>query len=166
MKLPCLALAILVLPLAASADEIWPGPDALAEASYPHAATKVIALGKGATITAKFELTEKGNGGLTIPGWGLRVYDAQRDGLTFRNYLLTCEWRDTNADGYLDLVVSGTAQYWSEKGDRLEIEKAITAVFTYDAATRTFQKVQCPTEIFSWENRKNASDSPTSSPAK
>ena len=162
MKLPLLALAILSLPLAAAADEIWPGPDALPEASFPHAATKVIALGKGATITAKFELTEKGNGGLTIPGWGLRVYDAQRDGVTFRNYLLTCEWKDTNADGYLDLVVSGTAQYWSEKGDRLEVEKAITAVFTYDAAAKAFVKVQCPTEIFSWVNRGNASDRPSS----
>jgi hypothetical protein len=166
MKFPALVLTLLAFPLAAFADETWPDAAALPEASYPHAATKVIALGKDATITAKFELTEKGNGGLTIPGWGLRVYDAQRDGVTFRNYLLNCEWRDTNADGYLDLVVSGTAQYWSEKGDRLEIEKPITAVFTYDPATKAFVKVQCPTEIFSWENRKNASDSPTSPPAK
>jgi hypothetical protein len=166
MKLPAFFLILLALPLAAFADETWPDAAALPEASYPQAATKVIALGKGVSITAKFELTEKGNGGLTIPGWGLRVYDAQRDGVTFRNYLLACEWRDTNADGYLDLVVSGTAQYWSEKGDRLEVEKPITAVFTYDAATKAFVKVQCPTEIFSWENRKNASDSPISSSAK
>ena len=166
MKLPLLALALLTLPLAAIADEIWPDAAALPEASFPHAATKVIALGKGVSITAKFELTEKGNGGLTIPGFGVRVYDAQRDGITFRNYLLTCEWKDTNADGYLDLVVSGTAQYWSEKGDRLEIEKTITAVFTYDAAAKAFVKVECPPEILTWNNRGTATGSPTSSPAK
>lgn len=162
MKFFQLGLAFITLSVFAFAENIWPDPAALADASFPHAATKVIALGKGVTITAKFELTEKGNGGLTIPGWGLRVYDAQRDGVTFRNYLLTCEWKDTNADGYLDLVVSGTAQYWSEKGDHLEGEKPITAVFTYNAATKAFTKVQCPTEIFSWVNRGNASDSPSS----
>ena len=159
-------LALIALPLAASADETWPDAAALPEASFPHAATKVIALGHGVSITAKFELTEKGNGGLTIPGFGVRVYDAQRDGITFRNYLLNCEWKDTNADGYLDLVVSGTAQYWNEKGDRLEIEKAITAVFTYDATTKAFTKVQCPPEILTWNNRGTATASLTSSPAK
>ena len=166
MKLPLFALELLALPPAVSAQEIWPDAAALPQASFPHAATKVIALGKGVSIEAKFELTEKGNGGLTIPGFGIRVYDAQRDGITFRNYLLTCEWRDTNADGYLDLVVSGTAQYWSEKGDRLEVEKPLTAVFTYDAATKAFAKVQCPTEILTWTNRATATGSPTSAPAK
>jgi hypothetical protein len=166
MKLRLLFSLLLALPLAATADEIWPDAAALPEASFPRAATKVIAIGKGVTINAKFELTEKGNGGLTIPGWGVRVYDAQRDGITFRNYLLSCEWKDTNADGYLDLVVSGTAQYWSEKGDRLEIEKAVTAVFTYDATTKAFSKVQAPSEILTWTNRATATGSPTPSPAK
>ncbi len=166
MKLPLLALALLTLPLAVRADEIWPDAAALPEASYPHAATKTIAIGKGVTITAKFELTEKGNGGLTIPRLGIRVYDAQRDGVTYRNYLLNCEWKDTNADGYLDLVVSGIAQFWNRGSDQLADEKSITAVFTYSPATKDFEIVKCPPEIYTWENRKTASASPTSSSAK
>ncbi len=162
MKL--LVLALLAFPLAASADEIWPAAAALPEASFPHAATKEIAIGKGVTITAKFELTEKGNGGLTIPGLGIRVYDAYRDGSTYRDYLLTCEWKDTNADGYLDLVVSGIVQYWDE--DRLKRELPVTGVFTYQAATKDFDIVKCPPEIYTWENRKVATVRPTPSPEK
>jgi len=151
----------MVLRACAGADElVWPDPAALAEASHPNVATKQIDLGKDVSINAQFELTEKGNGGLTIPGYGLRVYDAERDGVTYKDYLLRCEWRDTNADGYLDLVASGTAQFWSKAGDRVEIEKTITAVFSYDPATRAFVMVQCPPEVFLWRNRATAVATP------
>lgn len=163
MNLPRLALAFLSLSLAAFADETWPEPATLPGASFPHAATREIALGHGVTVTAKFELTEKGNGGLTIPGFGIRVYDASRDDVTYRGYLLRCEWKDTNADGYLDLVVSGTAQIWSEQGDRVEIEKDITGVFTYSPAKQAFTLVQCSPEIYHWENRATASARPSTS---
>jgi hypothetical protein len=153
MKLRLLASLLFALPLAAAADEFWPDAAALPEASYPHAATKVIAIGKGVTINAKFELTEKGNGGLTIPGWGIRVYDAERDGITYRNYLLNCEWKDTNADGYLDLVVSGFAQVWNRGSDQLADERSIIAVFTYSAEKKAFTLVQCSPEIYRWENK-------------
>lgn len=158
-----------LLALAGSADEIWPDAAALPAASYPNAAIREIDLGKGVTATAKFELTEKGNGGLTLPGYGLRVYDAHRDGVTFKGYLLRCEWKDMNGDGYLDLVVSGTAQFWSEKDGRLEIEKPISTVLQYDPAKKSFSLLNGTPEIFAWSNRETVSGRPNSgesSPAK
>ena len=157
MKLPHLALAFLALTLAASADEIWPDAATLPAASYPHVASHTVDLGKGSSVTARFELTEKGNGGLTVPGYGLRVYDASRDGVTFKGYLLRCEWKDMNGDGYLDLVVSGIAQYWNEKDGHLDLEKPISAVLHYVPAQKNFTLMSGSPEIYVWPNREAAS---------
>jgi len=154
MKISRLLPLFPLLALAASADEIWPDAAALPAASYPKAAIREIDLGKGVTATAKFEITEKGNGGLVVPGYGLRVYDARRDGVTFKGYLLRCEWKDMNGDGYLDLVASGVAQFWSEKDGRLEVEKDISAVLQYDPAKEAFDQVKGTPEIFAWANRE------------
>lgn len=162
MKLARLALLLPLFALVASADEIWPDAAALPAASAPKTATRDIEIGKGLVASAKFSITEKGNGGLEVPGLGLRVYDAQRDGVTFSGYLLRCEWKDVNGDGYLDLVVSGTAQYWRENGS-LEIEKPITAVAHFDPARRLFTLVKTTPEIFSWQNRSTATARPGAS---
>lgn len=161
MKLLRLIVAPAFLALAASATEIWPDAAALPAASFPRAATREIDLGKGVTVTAKFELTEKGNGGLTVPGYGLRVYDAHRDGVTFKGYLLQCEWKDMNGDGYVDLAVSGIAQFWSEKDGRLEIEKPISSVLQYDPVKKGFSLVKSTPEIFSWATHETATTRPT-----
>jgi len=169
MKFLRLSALLPLLALSASASEIWPDAVALSAASFPNVARRDIDLGKGATVTAKFELTEKGNGGLTLPGYGLRVYDAHRDGVTFKAYLLRCEWKDMNADGYLDLVVSGTAQFWSERDGRFEIEKAISAVLQYEPAKKSFDLVKGTPEIFAWTIRETATGRPSpdeTSPAK
>ena len=161
MKSLRLFFALPVLALAASAIEVWPDAAALPAASFPRSATREIDLGKGVTAIAKLELTEKGNGGLTVPGCGLRVYDAHRDGVTFKGYLLQCEWKDMNGDGYLDLAVSGIAQFWSEKDGRLEIEKPISTVLQYDPAKRSFNLLNGTPEIFSWTNHETATTRPT-----
>lgn len=150
------------LVLAASAAEIWPDAAALPAASYPNVARRDIDLGKGVTATAKFELTAKGNGGLTLPGYGLRVYDAHRDGVTFKGYLLRCEWKDMNGDGYLDLAVSGIAQFWSERDGRLEVEKPISTVLQYDPAKKAFSLLNGTPEIFSWTNPETVTARPIS----
>lgn len=163
MKFFRLLPALPFLPLAAaSANEIWPDAAALATASYPNVATREIDLGQGVTATARFELTQKGNGGLTLPGHGLRVYDAHRDGVTFKGYFLQCEWKDMNGDGYLDFVASGVAQFWSDKDGRLEIEKDISAVLQYDPAKKSFALLRGTPEIFSWTNHETATTRPTS----
>jgi hypothetical protein len=162
MKFPRLLLLLLPLPLAASADEVWPDAAAILAASFPHSATHEIDLGKGVSITGRFELTEKGNGGLVIPGYGLRVYDAQRDGVTFKGYLLRCEWKDMNGDGYLDLVVSGIAQYWNDKDGHLDLEKPISAVLHYVPAQKSFTIMSASPEIYTWANHETASGRLTS----
>ena len=162
MKPLRLLFALPVLGLAASATEVWPDAAALPAASFPRVATREIDLGKGVTATARLELTEKGNGGLTIPGYGLRVYDAHRDGVTFKGYLLQCEWKDMNGDGYLDLIISGIAQFWSEKDGHLEIEKPISTVLQFDPAKKSFNLLNGTPEIFSWTNRETATTRLTS----
>jgi hypothetical protein len=162
MKTSRLFAILPLFALAASADEIWPDAAALSAASYPHASVRTIDLGKGVTAMAKFEISEKGNGGLVVPGWGLRVYDAHRDGVTFKGYLLRCEWKDVNGDGYLDLAVSGVAQFWSEKTGRLEFEKDVTSVLQYDPAKKSFDLVKGTPEIFSWANHDTVTSRLTS----
>lgn len=156
MKLLRLLFLFPLLTLAASAGEIWPDAAALSAASYPKVAIHEIDLGKGVTATVRFELTQKGNGGLVLPGYGLRVYDAHRDGVTFKGYLLQCEWKDMNGDGYLDFVASGVAQFWSEKDGRLEIEKDVSAVLQYDPAKKAFNLLRGTAEIYSWTNHDTA----------
>src|SRR6478735_5263336 len=156
MKLLRFLSAFPLLALAASAGEIWPDAAALPAASYPKGGVREIDLCKGVIATARFEITQKGNGGLVLPGYGLRVYDAHRDGVTFKGYLLQCEWKDMNGDGYLDFVASGVAQFWSEKDGRLEIEKDISAVLQYDPAKKAFNLLRGTAEIFSWTNHEIA----------
>lgn len=161
-----LLFPFLLLASAACAEEIWPNADTLAAASAPNVATKEIALGRGATITAKFGLTERGNGGLEIPGIGVRVYDAEKDDVTYRGYLLRCEWRDLNGDGYLDLALSGAAQIWVGKSDQPRYEKTIQAAFHYDPALRRFVKMVCPPEIYVFRDLPTGRDSSSQSPEK
>jgi hypothetical protein len=143
------ALVFLASVLAASAQEVWPDAATLPDASFPHLVSRAIDLGKGHKVDARFGLTERGNGGLEIPGIGVRVYDAEKsDGTTYAGYLLRCEWRDLNADGYLDLVVSGAAQIWAGKSDAPRYEKTVQAAFHYDPARRRFVKMACPPEIY------------------
>jgi hypothetical protein len=66
-----------------------------------------------------------------------------------------------NGDGYLDLAVSGIAQFWSEKDGRLEIEKLISSVLQYDPAKSIFSLVKGTPEIFSWAIRETATTRPT-----
>ena len=161
LALPCLALAA-----AAGAQEIWPNPDTLPLASTPNVATKEISLGQGVTITAKFGLTERGNGGLDIPGIGVRVYDAEKDDTTYSGYLLRCEWRDLNADGYLDLALAGAAQIWVGKSEQPRYEKTIQAAFHYDPARRRFVKMTCPPEIYLYRDLPLNRDSTSQAPEK
>ncbi len=133
------------------ADEIWPDATAVNAAEYPNVASKTISLGHGISIVAKFDITTKGNGGLEIPGLGIRVYDAHNDGITYRNRLLTCEWRDENQDGLLDLVVKGVAQFYGEKGERVELERPIQGYFRYEPKEHRFVVAHCSPEIEYWK---------------
>ena len=111
------------LTLATLANEIWPDAPTARAAEENKSVVKTIDLGNGISIKATFDITSKGNGGLDIPGGWIRVYDSHNDGVVYRDGLLKCEWRDEDGDGVLDLVVSGVAQFYGEKGNRVEVER-------------------------------------------
>lgn len=111
---------------------------------------RAIEIGAQTKIDARFLITTKGNGVVTLPGLAVRIYDAHGDEITFQGGLLRCEWRDEDGDGFLDLVVGGWAEHSSEKGDKVVKSVPLRAVFRYRPTLRRFEPVVCPPEIYYW----------------
>jgi len=131
-----------------SAREVWPDDTATNDAEDPNIVSKRIVLGRGFSIKAIFSITTKGNGWLEVSGLGIRVYDSHNDGIIYRRGLLKCIWKDENGDGILDLVVSGTAEHWNEKGLKVESVSDVRGLFRYVSSERRFVAVECSPEIY------------------
>lgn len=129
-------------------EHIDPAQDDVAKKSA--GVGRAIEIGAQTKIDAHFFITTKGNGVVTLPGLTVRIYDAHGDEITFQGRLLRCEWRDEDGDGYLDLVVGGWADHFSEKGDRVVKSVPLRAVFRYLPKQRRFETVVCPPEIYTW----------------
>lgn len=136
------------LTLVMKASVVWPDAETAHTAEENKSTGKTIDLSLGVSISASFEITNKGNGTLDLPGLRIRVYDDHNDGVVYRDGLLKCEWRDEDGDGVLDLVVSGFAQFYGEKGNRVEIERPIQGLFRYITKEKRFVKVHCSPEIY------------------
>ncbi|MBA4135676.1 MAG: hypothetical protein C0518_00005 [Opitutus sp.] len=135
---PCLTLA---------AEEIWPDSATVASANEGDVITKHIAVDDASAIKAKFEISTKGNGVLILPGLAVGVFDSHANGVTFREGLLRCAWvRQTNGETRLE--ISGTAEFWSEKGEKLDRTKLVRAILKYDGSQRRFRVVANDPEIY------------------
>jgi hypothetical protein len=89
-------------------------------------------------IPATFSVTSKGNGSLQWKGGFLRLYDAHDDGVLYSPPLLRNELRDTNGDGYKDIVVWGTVTLTSdETSDPLQ-HIPVRTVLKYDPHSGNF----------------------------
>lgn len=67
-------------------------------------------------LNGNFTITSKGNGVLYVGRLGIRLYDAHDDGLYFDEPLLKAELKDLNTDGFLDLLLTGTALKTDDDG--------------------------------------------------
>jgi len=105
----------------------------------------------GIWIDAVFEITSKGNGGVELPGLGVRVYDSHDDELVFRDWLLRCEWRDDDGNGVLDFVVTGVAVQTDEKSGAERSSLPVRGAFRYITKQRRFEPTLCSPEIYYWE---------------
>lgn len=134
---------------AAESVRVWPDREYIEPAYEVDHIRRTIEIGPQTTIEARFYVTTKGNGVLTLPGLAIRVHDEHGDGITFRGGLLRCEWRDEDGDGFLDLVVGGWADHTDDR-DRKIKSTPLRAVFRYRPAQRRFEPVVCPPEIYYW----------------
>lgn len=94
-----------------------------------------LAIGRGRKLRYAFDVTTKGNGGLTIGGRLIRLLDAHDDGLVFDGGLLNHVFADGNGDGYLDLFLSGIAVYTDASGRREIGRRPVKCVLEFDPAT-------------------------------
>jgi len=130
---------------------IWPDVTACLAAEYPRSVTNKIEIAMGIWIDAVFEITSKGNGGVELPGLGVRVYDSHDDELVFRDWLLRCEWRDDDGNGVLDFVVTGVAVQTDEKSGAERSSLPVRGAFRYITKQRRFEPTLCSPEIYYWE---------------
>lgn len=146
-----LIITFLSIPQIISA-QFWPTLDDCTEAE-DKIIKKSIEISPRNLQIMEFNVTTKGNGVISVPGMNVRIYDAHDDGLVFENYLLKCEWKDTDADGFLDLVVSGTAILTGDQGDAKPTKIEINGVFRWDDEDRRFEVVRCSPEIYTWASK-------------
>jgi hypothetical protein len=113
------------------------GEDMPGEAAY----VQPIELGKGIKITARTELTSKGNGVLMIKNLELRIYDAHNDAAYFQDALLKTEFADIDGDGYKDLVISGIVIYEiSHVGEKMRfIREPVVFLYLYKKTEDSFR---------------------------
>jgi hypothetical protein len=102
--------------------------------------TLTLALGHGLNVTASVQMTSKGNGTLSLPNLGLRLFDQHDDGLVYRGGLLKLDLVTLGDDRYASILVSGILQHTGEKeSDPIEEE---AAVFIYRLDCRSGKFVQ------------------------
>lgn len=158
------ALAIAILaPVSGIASEsgavIWPDARArekaerLRDADATDDVVQELAISRTLIVNARFSITSKGNGILSLPGLTVRVYDEHDDGITFRGGLLTCEWHQQPGQRYLDLIVSGIAERHDEKGNHIA-DTAVRAIFRYAPQERRFIPITCSPEIDYWSSER------------
>jgi hypothetical protein len=134
-----------------TAPLVWPDDSICPEAAWPKSVKKTLRIAKGVRAKSVFEISSKGNGAVILPGIGVRVYDSHDEGQVFRNWLLKCEWRDVDGDGFCDLVLSGIAVMTHEKtGEEIE-SRIVHGVFRYSPQRRRFYPAECSPEIYHWE---------------
>lgn len=109
-----------------------------------------IEISPGNLMQMEFQITTKGNGVISVPGLNIRIYDGHDDGLMFENQLLKCEWKDIDADGFLDLVVSGNAIRKGDEEDAKPTMSVVYGVFHWNNTNRQFEITQCSPEIYTW----------------
>lgn len=93
---------------------------------------------RGVALPYSFAITSKGNGSLVFGSYAIRIYDAHDDGLLFDAFLLDQYQRDVNADGWLDLVLTGSALLTGEKESDPRTTRHVRAVFLFDPLVHSF----------------------------
>lgn len=97
-------------------------------------------LGKGTTFQALFSFTKRGNGGLHLGDnlW-VSVWDCHNDTSVFSGDLLKMTLQDLNNDGFLDLKISGSIDFYDEKGKSVIHKEAVDGEFIYSPEERIFK---------------------------
>jgi len=134
--------------------QLWPTRNDCARAQ-DSIISRSIEISHGNFQPAEFEITSKGNGAISLPGLNVRIYDAHDDGLVFTNHLLSCEWKDTDDDGFLDLVVNGTAIQTGDNDDAKPVEIKVSGLFRWNPKNKQFEITRCSQEIYTWSSSQS-----------
>lgn len=108
----------------------------------------MLALNSEVQVPASLSLTSKGNGTIDVLGLRIRIYDAHEDWVTYQGGLLDFDNKDVNSDGFQDLIFSGVANIFDDKGVFIRHE-AIVMIFVYAPQQKTFERayIKLPEEL-------------------
>ncbi len=111
--------------------------------------SKSVCIGRRRSLAMIFEGTSKGNGTLRLANLHLRIVDQHDDGAVYENSILRVAFEDSNADGYCDLVVSGTVRLTGEKESDPVSSAPLRVEYRYAPESGTFVEVSrnSPVEI-------------------
>lgn len=93
-----------------------------------------IHLGGGVKLTALIEVTNKGNGLMSIGTLKLKVVDEHGDGAVYAGAMPHVEFADIDGDGMKELVVNGIVDYTDEKTDVVREREPFVFIYGYDKA--------------------------------
>jgi len=109
---------------------------------------RVLSVAPGWPVRFHFEMSTKGNGGLTFPGGFARIYDAHDDCLVFAPYLLNARLADLDGDGFADIELSGTAVLTDGKDAHEVGRHPVRAVFTFIPSQHRFVETLSDQSIY------------------
>jgi len=109
---------------------------------------RVLSVAPGWPVTFHFEMSTKGNGGLTFPGGSARIYDAHDDCLVFAPPLLNTRLADLDSDGFADIELSGTAVFTDDNGTHEVGRHPVRAVFTFIPSQHRFVETLSDQSIY------------------
>jgi hypothetical protein len=101
---------------------------------------RTIDVGRRVKADVLIEVTNKGNGLLSVGGLALKVVDQHDDGALFAGGMAHVEFADIDGDGFKDLVVSGIAEYTDEKRDEVHERESFVFIYRYDAKAKAFKQ--------------------------
>lgn len=122
---------------------------------------QLIDVGKGVTVTARTELTRKGNGVLSVKNLELRIYDAHDDAAYFQDSFLKTEFADVDGDGFKDIVISGIVVYEITRVGEAKrfVREPVVFVYLYRAEGDAF-KLGYKSASFDLESDSGPTQSP------
>lgn len=112
------------------------------KAAFQHASAGSVPfkleLGHGLNVVANVQMTNKGNGTLTLPNLSLRLFDQHDDGVVYRGGLLTLDVVRLGKDRYASLIISGILQRTGEKESDPVDEGAVVFIYQLDCRRGKF----------------------------
>lgn len=97
--------------------------------------------GQATPIPARIEMTDQGNGTLSLPGVALRIWDDHDDGLVYATNPLRLYGAHLAGPKTFDLIVTGIARHTGEKESDPSWDEAVLFIYRLNCKLGRFEKI-------------------------